>query len=78
MVNETLTAPVKKMHLDRLEIINEEFHSEAIVGIELDKLLANGWRHFGALFFRYNLNFYRGEIVRVIPLRIRLSDFSVS
>ena len=40
------------MILDRLEIINEEFHSDAVEPAAYDRLLADGWRHFGTHFFR--------------------------
>lgn len=66
------------MILDRLEIINEQFEADAVTPVQLDALLAEGWRHFGTHFFRYNLNIYKEEIVRVIPLRIRLADFQLS
>lgn len=58
--------------------INEEFTEETVTRAELDRLLANGWRHFGRQFFRYNLAVYGNEIRRVIPLRIRLSEFRLS
>lgn len=58
--------------------VNEEFTAEAVSPTELDDYLANGWRHFGTHFFRYNLGIYNDEIRRVIPLRIRLSEFSIS
>ena len=58
--------------------INEEFTAEAVPPTDLDNHLANGWRHFGTHFFRYNLAVYSGEIRRVIPLRICLSNFSLS
>ena len=67
-----------KMITDRLEIINEEFYAEKITGSQLDLLLADGWRHFGTHFFRYNLGMYEDEIRRVLPLRIRLEDFNFS
>ena len=66
------------MILDRLEIINEQFEADAVTPGQMDTLLAEGWRHFGTHFFRYNLNVYKEEIVRVIPLRIRLADFQLS
>ena len=66
------------MRLDRLEIINEEFYAERVTPAQLDLLLADGWRHFGRNFFRYNFGIYEGEIRRVTPLRIRLDDFSHS
>ena len=63
---------------DRLEIINEEFYAESVTPTELDLLLADGWRHFGTHFFRYNLGIHEGKIRRVIPLRIRLGDLTLS
>ena len=61
-----------------LVFINEDFYTDAVSPAQLDLLLADGWRHFGTHFFRYNLNLYREEIRRVIPLRIRLADFTLS
>jgi arginine-tRNA-protein transferase len=58
--------------------INEEFHAERVLPGQMDLLLGEGWRHFGTHFFRYSLGFYEFDIRRVIPLRIRLSDFSPS
>ncbi len=63
---------------DRFSFINEEFYSEKVSPEQLDALLGDGWRHFGAHFFRYNIGFYRQETRRVLPLRIRLSDFTFS
>ena len=61
-----------------IRFINEEFHADIITPGHLDTLLADGWRHFGTHFFRYNLAVYRDEIRRVIPLRMRLSDIQLS
>jgi arginine-tRNA-protein transferase len=58
--------------------INEEFHAERVRPDQLDELLSGGWRHFGTHFFRYSLGIYEDDIRRVIPLRIRLRDFSLS
>ncbi len=58
--------------------INEEFAATRVDPTEHDRLLAEGWRHFGPQFFRYNLAIYENEIRQVIPLRIRLSDFRPS
>ena len=63
---------------DRLDIINEEFYAEKITPDHLDLFLADGWRHFGTHFFRYNLGVYQDEIRRVLPLRIRLNDLKLS
>jgi arginine-tRNA-protein transferase len=59
-------------------LINEEFHADAITPAQLDTLLADGWRHFGTNFFRYSVAVFELDIRRVIPLRIRLSEFSTS
>jgi leucyl-tRNA---protein transferase len=58
--------------------INEETHLNKISPVELDRMLASGWRHFGSYFFRYNLAIHEGEIRFVVPLRIRLSRFRFS
>ena len=58
--------------------INEEFYLSKALPREMDTFWANGWRHFGENFFRYNLAFYENEIRWVTPLRIRLLDFTVS
>lgn len=58
--------------------LNEEFTAQSVSPVELDAYLANGWRHFGTHFFRYNLGIFDYEIRRVIPLRIRLAQFSTS
>ncbi|MFN6962269.1 MAG: arginine-tRNA-protein transferase [Pyrinomonadaceae bacterium] len=61
-----------------VEYINEIFDADIVSPRQLDLLLADGWRHFGTHFFRYSFAFYDLDIRRVIPLRIRLSDFSLS
>lgn len=58
--------------------LNEEFTAQWLSPAELDTYLANGWRHFGTHFFRYNLGIFNGEIRKVIPLRINLSEFAPS
>ncbi len=63
---------------DEFSFINEEFYASKISSRQLDLLLENGWRHFGAHFFRYNLGFHEDELRRVLPLRIRLADFRQS
>jgi arginine-tRNA-protein transferase len=59
-------------------LIFEELHIEFITPIDMDQMLAEGWRHFGAYFFRYNMNIYKGQLCNVIPLRICLEDFNFS
>ncbi len=59
-------------------LINEEFYATQVSPQQLDRLLADGWRHFGEQFFRYNIAFHENELRRVLPLRIRLADFTLS
>ncbi len=59
-------------------LVNEEFYTQAISPQELDALLADGWRHFGKHFFRYNVGLHEYELRRVMPLRIRLKNFMLS
>ena len=58
--------------------IKEQFFAERVTPAQLDLLLAQGWRHFGTQFFRYSYGFYGLDVRLVIPLRIRLADFSLS
>jgi len=58
--------------------INEEFYTTQVSPQQLDALLADGWRHFGEHFFRYNIGFHENELRRVLPLRIRLAKFEIS
>ena len=60
------------------QFINEAFETECVTPGQLDFLLADGWRRFGTKFHRYNLNIYDDNIVLVVPLRVRLSDFHFS
>lgn len=66
------------MFRDEFHFINDEFYLSEVSPAQLDDLLAEGWRHFGEHFFRYNLGVCEGAIRFVIPLRIRLADFSFS
>jgi arginine-tRNA-protein transferase len=59
-------------------LINEEFYAAQVSSTQLDRLLAEGWRHFGEHFFRYSIGFHENELRRVLPLRIRLKDFTPS
>jgi arginyl-tRNA--protein-N-Asp/Glu arginylyltransferase len=44
----------------------------------MDALWAEGWRHFGAIFFRYRRWEYGGRLYTVTPLRVDLSRFEPS
>jgi arginine-tRNA-protein transferase len=45
---------------------------------EMDALWAEGWRHFGPLFFRYRRGSYGGSRCTVMPLRLDLARFAPS
>lgn len=66
------------MLYEGFRLINEEFHSEAVLPEQMDSLWSHGWRHFGTQFFRYNIGILDNQLRYVIPLRIRLSEFSFS
>ncbi len=66
------------MILERPRIINEAFYADHVPPEAFDSLLADGWRHFGRHFFRYNYGVYNNELRRVLPLRIRIADFELS
>jgi arginine-tRNA-protein transferase len=44
----------------------------------MDELWAEGWRHFGAVFFRYRLWEHGGRVLTVTPLRVALARFAPS
>ena len=58
--------------------INEYFFAKEVKPEIIDTFWAEGWRHFGEYFFRYSLGYYEFQIRQVIPLRIRLADFTFS
>jgi arginine-tRNA-protein transferase len=66
------------MQRDLPRQINEYFYSDKVSANEMDNLLAEGWRNFGQYFFRHSWDYLNNEERVVIPLRIRLADFSLS
>lgn len=42
---------------------------------DMDRLWADGWRHFGILFFRYRSAVHGGKRYSVLPLRVDLERF---
>ena len=66
------------MLLDNFRLINEEFYADQLLPEQMDSLWANGWRHFGTHFFRYNVGFLIDDLRFVLPLRIRLADLASS
>lgn len=67
--------PPVTMDLSNLNLINENFLADKVTPFQMDFLLAEGWRHFGQHFFRYNVGIYKQELRLVHPLRIRLDEF---
>ena len=45
---------------------------------QMDELWAEGWRHFGPLFFRYRRWEHGGRLLTVMPLRLDLEGFAPS
>lgn len=64
--------------MENFSYINEEFYASQVTPEQTDALLAEGWRHFGEHFYRYNLGFYRYDIRTVYALRVNLGKFSFS
>lgn len=63
---------------ENFSFIYDQFTTEKTSAEELDVLLSQGWRHFGKLFYRYNVALSASEIRFVIPLRIKLENFRFS
>lgn len=59
-------------------MINDSFRCTMVSSENMDTLWANGFRHFGTVFFRYNKSFYHDASCDVIPLRINLKKFKYS
>ncbi len=66
------------MLFDNFRLINEDFYADFVLPEQMDSLWANGWRHFGTHFFRYNVGFLKDELRFVMPLRIDLARSSYS
>lgn len=58
--------------------LNEYFHRRSVSPAQMDFLWEQGWRHFGAMFFRYSLAIHDGDLCQVLPLRIDLRNFQPS
>jgi arginyl-tRNA--protein-N-Asp/Glu arginylyltransferase len=60
-------------------VIDDAFLIDRVPPELMDRLWAGGWRHFGALFFRYGTQEGEaGEVDVIWPLRIDLQRFEVS
>jgi arginine-tRNA-protein transferase len=58
-------------------VINEFFVASCLSAADMDRLWADGWRHFGAYFFRYSMTLFGGPC-HVMPLRVELAAFTPS
>jgi leucyl-tRNA---protein transferase len=56
-------------------MINEFFVANRVPPAGMDRLWAEGWRHFGTYFFRYSMIEHDGLQYHVLPLRVELSRF---
>ena len=45
---------------------------------EMDQFWAEGWRHFGVLFFRYRTSVHEDKRFSVLPLRVDLERFTLT
>lgn len=61
-----------------MNFINDYFEAERVNPPSMDYLWAQGWRHFGVYFFRYNRAISQQTPHRVMPLRVALAKFSLS
>jgi len=58
-----------------MRLIEEAQERPRVSGVQLDALLAQGWRHFGTTFYRYNFALLQGQLHAIIPLRLELGGF---
>lgn len=56
-----------------IPLLDEGFFSWRVTPAEMDSLWAQGWRHFGPMFYRYARANQGGQILDVRPLRLPLS-----
>lgn len=64
--------------MNGMPIISQEFTASHVTHEMMDYLLAQGWRHFGTQFFRYNVQLVGDAWQTIVPVRIRLADFQLS
>lgn len=62
---------------DRSEI-DEHFWAHEVTPDQMDYVWEHGWRHFGAYFFRYATMANKDGLFHVVPLRLKLDQFSLS
>jgi len=57
---------------------DENFICLDVAPAQMDQFWADGWRHFGVLFFRYRAALHDGKTFTVLPLRIDLHRFTLT
>ncbi len=57
---------------------SENFICLDVAPAQMDQFWADGWRHFGVLFFRYRAALHDGKTFTVLPLRIDLQHFNLT
>ena len=57
---------------------SENFICLDVAPAQMDQFWADGWRHFGVLFFRYRAALHDGKTFTVLPLRIDLHRFTLT
>src|SRR5215211_7080966 len=65
-------------HSKQMSSQEEYFLCWGADGERMDALWAEGWRHFGPVFFRYRRWLYAGRRLTVTPLRMELARFEAS
>lgn len=63
---------------DKHPIIDDQFEMLFVTPEQMDGLWAEGWRHFGTRFFRYNLLRVKDDWQSVLALRMDLQAFEMS
>jgi arginine-tRNA-protein transferase len=58
--------------------IHQHFEAASVPAPFMDVLWSDGWRHFGAEFFRTMVDVVRDEVVMIEPLRIDVTRFAPS
>jgi arginine-tRNA-protein transferase len=61
--------------MDLPPMVFDQFESAHLPPEEMDRLWAQGWRHFGTDFFRYSISFDEDGLKVIEPLRIDLARF---
>ena len=65
--------------MDHPPIINQAFSAGVVPPVIMDRLWADGWRHFGPQFFRYSIAPEpNGDLAVIRPLRLALARFAPS